>query len=413
MFRPIWGTALARSGGGLYSLCLSAHPEMMVAVSPNIQLFRSFRNAVVRHANRDSLSRAVRKAAPILDWYGTDDRVRGLDYFLHDATLDVPFDDTEWDEFLSASIARGRLDAADLAEHYHRLQGATYRDMFANLLDIIADVRDARDRRWVGFHEAWTLDTYPALVRAFPESRILIAFRDPRGVVNSMLGVKRIDPAQVAQVLSYVRHWRKYVAVTLQLLSMPLFRGRLHVTAYDLIVTRPRETVDAICRAFDVEFDERMLDVNNFYDYASGTVWAGNSSFGGRTEGISAHLALRWRQDLNPTILKTVEYLCGPELKLLGYPAVTKFADPDREADGDITAFLLKDHAGFANWRSDLGDPLADLGVEAVRRQLLRMPDPCQDVALVRRCFLFENVYTVIRQGDGPLLPALAEGLFS
>lgn len=410
MFRPIWGTALARSGGGLYAQCLSSHPEMMVAVSPNLQLCRSFRDAVVRHAP-DFLRRAVPPGSPIQDWYGTADRIQGLDYFLHEASVDIPFDPAEWDSFLEASIARGMLDSADLAGHYHRLKGATYREMFANLLEIVADARQCRDRRWIGFHEPWTIDLYPALARAFPESRVLIVFRDPRAVVSSMLGVERIDPSQVAQVLSYVRHWRKYAAMTLQLLNMPFLRGRLHVTAHDLILVKPRPTIEAMCAAFDVAFDERMLDTNNYFDYATGAVWSGNSSFEQRTEGISAHRALRWRKSLPDVTLQAIEYLCAPELTLLGYPTFTPYADPGVDASADVTAFLMKDQAGYANWRSDLGDPLLDHGLEAVRRQLLRLKEPSRDAALVRRCFLFEETYLALHGGRAPLLPELADAL--
>ena len=413
MFRPLWGTALARSGGGLYSQCLSAHPEMMVATSPNIQLFRSYRDALVRESGRDFLRRAVPAGASIQDWYGTDDRVQALDFLVHEATADVSFDETEWPAFLESSVARGNLDAGDLTPHYHRLKAPTYRGMFENLLSIIADVRESRDRRWIGFHEPWTLDSYPALLRAFPDSMALIVFRDPRAVVSSMLGVERIDPSQVAQVLSYVRHWRKYAALTLRMLAMPAFKHRIHVTAHDLIVTRPRPTIEEMCTALGVELDEQMLDTGNYRDFAKGGVWAGNSSFEERTEGISSHRALRWRQKLEPVILHTIEYLCAPELRLIGYPTFTKFADVTVDADADVTAFLLRDHASAANWRSDLGDPLADLGLESIRRHLLRLRELSSDTSLVRRCFLFEEVYRAVHQQAPPLMPELSEALAS
>jgi hypothetical protein len=407
----LFGTGLARSGGGLYSMCLSTHPQMMVACCPNIELFRSYRNAMIRDLNDPALSAACPSNAPLQDWYGSVERITLLDHLLDKAHLDLPFDEAEWPTFLETSIRRGELETADLTVNYDRLKGKTYRDLFTNLLRIIADTRSCGDRKWVGLHETWILDFYPLLARSFPESRFLVMFRDPRATVSSMLGVENIDPSQVAQVLSYIRHWRKYAALALRFTNDPQFAGRLHITAHDLVLTQPQETLTDICRAFDLDLDARMLDTSNFFNYATGAIWSGNSSFEGKTEGISAHRALRWRDKLDPTILAAIEYLCGPDLKLLGYPTFTDFADPVKDADGAVINFLIKDHSGYVNWRSDLNDPLADLGLEAMRRQLLRLPTSSTDVALVRRTFLFEETYRALRTGAGPLLPALKQAL--
>ena len=408
---PLFGTGLARSGGGLYSMCLSTHPQMMVACCPNIELFRSYRNAMVRGLNDPALSAACPSNAPLQDWYGSVERLTLLDHLLDKADLDLPFDEAEWPTFLETSIRRGELETADLTVNYDRLKGKTYRDLFTNLLQIIADTRSCGNRKWVGLHETWVLDFYPLLARSYPDARFLVMFRDPRATVNSMLGVEAIDPSQVAQILSYVRHWRKYAALALRFANDPQFAGRLHIMAHDLVLMRPQETLNDICSAFDLDLDTRMLDTGNFFNYATGTVWSGNSSFEGKTEGISSHRALRWRDKLDPTTLAAIEYLCGPDLKLVGYPTFTDYADPAKDADGAVIDFLLKDHSGFANWRSDLNDPLADLGLEAMRRQLLRLPTPSTDAALVRRAFLFEETYRALRAGAGPLLPALKQVL--
>ena len=411
MSSPLFGSGLARSGGALYSLCLSTHPQMMVACCPNIELFRSYRNAMIRDLGNPLLSAACPADAPLQDWYGTKERLALLDHLLEKAHLDLSFDEAEWPSFLEISIRRGELETADLTANYDRMKGGTYRDLFVNLLQIIADTRKCGHCTWIGLHETWILDYYPLLARTFPEARFLIMFRDPRAIVNSMLGVKAIDPAQVAQVLSYVRHWRKYAALALRYANDSQFEGRLHITAHDLILTRTKETLTDICNAFDLELDQRMLDTGNFLNPATGEIWLGNSSFEGKTEGISAHRALRWRENLDPTIVATIEYLCGPDLRLVGYPTFTDFADPTIDADSNIAEFLLEDHGSYANWRSDLNDPLIDLGLEAVRRQLLRLPQPSSDTALIRRTFLFEETYCALRSGLEPLLPALQKAL--
>jgi hypothetical protein len=408
-FKPFFGTGLARSGGALYSLALSAHPEMMVACCPDLELFRSWRNAVLRNSAPNLLS-AIPPNASLQDYYGTADRIGALDVIL-EGDLNTPFAPEEWPEFLSISIARGNLEAADLTGSFPEMRGDTYRDVFDGLLRIIGRSRNASQRRWVGFHEAWAIDAFPALARAYPEARFMIMFRDPRAIVNSMLGVEHIDPSQVAQILSYVRHWRKYAALAHRFLRSPLFAGRIHVTAHDLILTRPMETIGAICASVELDIHERMLDTNNYYDYATKKIWSGNSSFESNTAGISAHRALRWREKLDRRVLNFIEYLCGPDLRMIGYPTFTDYADVSVAADGEIVGTFLKDHSQFANWRSDLRDPLLDLGLEAARRSLLRTPVAAESGDLIRRAFLFDETYRALLGGGEPLLPALKNAL--
>ncbi len=410
-FSPIFGTGLARSGGGLYSMCLSTHPEISIACCPNLELFRSFRNAVFRNTGNPDLLSACPVEAPLQDWYGNEQRIMLLDYLIHEASLELPFDEREWSSFLEKSIRRGELEVADLALHYDSLRGSSYKDIFTNLLSLIAEKRANNKSKWIGLHEVWILDFFPSLARAFPDARFLVMFRDPRATINSMMGVKTIDPSQVAQIISYIRHWRKYVALAIKFSEDPLFTGRLHITSHDLVLTQTEDTLKSICRAFELDFDEKMLDSDNFFDHATGAIWQGNSSFETETRGISAHRALRWRKQLDLKTLSVIEYLCGPDLRLLGYPTFTDFADPIKSASGELIEFLIQDLNSKVNWSSDLNDPLLDLGLEAIRRQLLILPRQSEDTALIRRIFLFDEIYALLYNKAEGFLPALSETL--
>ena len=111
-FSPIFGTGLARSGGLLYSSCLSAHPQIMVACCPNLELFRSYRNAVLRDLkNKDFLSECP-KDAPLLDWFGTTNRIKILEFMLEKANLETKFSNEEWEGFFNSSVERGKLESS-------------------------------------------------------------------------------------------------------------------------------------------------------------------------------------------------------------------------------------------------------------------------------------------------------------
>src|SRR5262249_14257516 len=112
MYRPVFGTALARSGGGLYTGMLSAHRDIMLANCPYLLLFRSLRNAVIRSFGTPAAAEAVPPSAPFQDYYFTDARLDAFDA-VQSACLDTSFDQDEWDLLLEQSKARGQHDCAD------------------------------------------------------------------------------------------------------------------------------------------------------------------------------------------------------------------------------------------------------------------------------------------------------------
>ena len=242
-----------------------------------------------------------------------------------------------------------------------------------------------------GFSRGLGIEFYPALARAFPEARFLIMFRDLRATVNSMQGVRRLDPTQVVQVMSYARHWRKYAALALQYSADPLFAGRLLITSHDRILTDTERSVRELCAFFDLPYDERMIDSRNFVDYTTQATWTGNSAFEDKTEGISAHRATRWKETLPPEVVDVVEWLAGPELSLMGYSPITQYAHDWAPGD-NIIRYLPGESDGPSNWRSDLGDPVQDISLELFRKRLIRAQENLIDEQASRRLFLFNSV---------------------
>jgi hypothetical protein len=394
-WRPVFGTGLARSGGGLYNSLLSVHPQVEVVRCPHLELYRSLRNAIVRSVGDPEVLRASPLDAPMQDHYFTNARIRVLDALLA-GTLDLPFED-EWEPFLERAIARADLEASDISARFPELQGPTYRDMFENAVRIVGEERKSPIGAYAGWHDVWVIDLFPALARAFPDARFVIMIRDIRAVVNSVHGMGKQIPDQFVQTMSYARHWRKYVALSLRFLDDPLFEGRLHVGTYDDLVLRPERNVKAMCEVLGVPFDPSMLDTDNFVDPTTGGRWTGNSSFEEEMSGLERHRTSRWRATLPDASVEAIEWLCGAELELAGYDLVT---GPRRTYPTSAAVQVLLDEAtSFTNWRSDLGDPQEDIGFELLRSSLLALAEPAVDDGLVRRCFLFRETYDALRAG--------------
>lgn len=407
-YRPLYQANISRSGGNLTRMMLSAHRDVMVACEPFLELFRSFRNAAVRQTGTAGQRAAFDPRSPMQDYYFTDSRIDLMD-LVQRADLSLPYDEAEWDLFVERCSARCALECADLAPRMDQLRGRTYREMFDNGRRVIAENRDARGATWVGSGDSWTVEFFTPLARAYPDAKFIVLFRDPRAIINSNLAEIAKDPSWVAQPLSYLRHWRKMAAFTLHFRQVPLFKDRLFVMRHEDLVDDAEQVARDLCGFLDIDFDPAMLETDKFFDWTTGGIWPGNSSFEKKAEGFKGMRAHRWRTMLPEPIWKLAEFMCAAELRALGYPLLT-----DRGGvlpDADVPRYLLDSLNAPMNWRSDFGEFLQDYGFELARRQLLEMPAGAIDPALVRRSFLFEDAFEALRDGSArPLLGTARSG---
>ncbi len=396
-YRPLFVTSTARSGAGLISMMLSAHNNVMVALDPFLEVFRSLRNAIVRHDAPVGARESFDQSAPLQDYYFTDERIKLMDT-VQQGDLSIPFDGQEWDGFLERGRQRCALECPDLAQHFGDIRGETYKGMIENGLRVIAKTRNADKGKWVGFKDCWTVEFLRPLATAFPEARFIIIRRDPRAFLNSNLGGVKSDPLGVAETLSYLRHWRKYVAFSVHYQNDPLFADRLFDVTHEQVLREPEKKARELCEFLEIDYEPDMLDTNTYFDFATGTPWSGNSTFEKTTTGIDPHVAERWRTMLDARVGKMIEFTCGYDMRLMGDGPFNYFDGNGGWPSADILEFIIESGQGSWNWRSDLGDPQQDYGFELFRRALLDMREPPRDHMLVRRSFLFEEVYEKLRQ---------------
>ncbi|WP_454021050.1 sulfotransferase family protein [Azospirillum sp. Marseille-Q6669] len=400
-FRPLFGTGLARSGGGLYTGTLGVHSRIHYAMCPFLQIYRHLRNAIVRQKVEEEFRFAVPETVPLQDYY-FQPALRSVFLTIQNSNLsDIRFDD-QGVGFLDAVRRRCALESPDIAKQVDGIGGDTYKNVFDSALKVIADVRGAAPGDWVGWHEPWTVEFFPLLARAYPDAHFIVMLRDPRAIINSnqaALTQEHLDPDEVGQVLSYARHWRKLVAFVERMRADPIFDGRLYVGTHDRLVSEPEPVLRSMCQFLDLEFDPRMLDTDNIVDYATGGTWRGNSSFDKVVTGFSAQTTDRWKSKLPTVILQATEFLCGPEMVRVGYEPVTPFAT--QPPSGDIVEYLVQSNSRYANWRTDIGDSVFDVGAEMFRRSLLGVGEAVCDDDLVDRCFLFREAYAALRALPG------------
>ena len=380
-YRPLFVFGLARSGTNLLARMLDRHPSVSMALDPLLPLFRSLRNALVRTRAPDAVRQRFSPASSFQDYYFDSDGPALLDLILA-AQADIPLNPVELVGLRKQSAERAALESPALGIHMDKLTGSNYGELLRSGLDIVAAVKPGV--RWAGSKEVWVLEYIPLLARLFPDARFIALERDPRAVIASLLAMAKKDPTQAAHPPSYLRHWRKQVALTHHFALDPSLKGRFRCISFERLATEPEAEAHKLCVELDIAFTPEMLRLS-----ANG--WQGNSSFDHAGKDIHAETVDRWRQFLPERVIQTADYLCGPEMALTPYrPAGQPHID-------NVLAYLQEAGLQAGSWRSDSGDLLIDFGGEMVRHLILKSID-CPDMDLVRRCYLFENIVNPIRR---------------
>ena len=393
-------TGIARSGTNLIGRMLAQHQDFAFAMDPFLPVFKWFRSSVVdqvRRSGSEAVPEPVPPSAPIDDYYFHGERQRLMEA-ISGADFRIPFDDANWPLLQKDLEGRAIHESADLVPYLSELKAPTYASIWQAGMNLVAKHRGKGSPLWVGVKELWCVEFIPHLVKAFPSAKAVVIVRDPRAVVASMLKMGEDDVTQQAQILSYVRHWRKLAAFLLMFLAMPAMADRLYVVRYEDLVKEPENKAQELCMFFGVGYDPAMLDMAGFYDPSRKSAWQGNSSFKASIVEVDAELANRWETYLPEPSIRLVDFLVGADMRLFGYEPRTG-GIPGSEADIPLEAFVGS-YGAQASWRSDSGDLVLDMGLEIARRSLLASPTRPNE-ELIKRCFLFTQVYDNLKKTLG------------
>lgn len=380
-YRPVFIFGLARSGTNLLARMLDRHPSVAVALDPLMPLFRSLRNAMVAAHAPGPTRQRFSPASPFQDYYFDPDGAVLLDLML-EAPADLPFKQDELVELRVRIATRAALESPALGAQLDGLAGNSYGALLHSAFDIIAGMKPGA--AWVGSKEVWALEFLPFLARVFPDARFYVLERDPRAIVASLLAMAEKDPTQAAHPPSYLRHWRKQVALVRHFETDAALSGRVRRLSFEQLATAPEDEARRLCHELEIDYNPEML-------HLSADGWMGNSSFCHGGKDVYAETIDHWRQVLPESVVQAADYLCGPEMAMTPYRAATT------SAPAKVLAYLQEAGTRPGSWRSDSDDLLLDFGGEMVRWVIANAAEPF-DANLVRRCFLFPDTLRAIRK---------------
>ena len=259
-------TNTARGGSYLNAQILSANSQVNVASEPFLEVFKSMRNTLLREAGVHRLNGKELEQSPFHDYFFLDEAPAMVDA-VNDGSLMLECPADEWNRVLEIQIPRVALQCAELQPFLGDMKGDTYKDIVDNAFDIIRRARKLNDEKWVGIKDAWIIELFLPLARAYPDAKFIIVVRDIRASIASNLLVK--NKSMIAHVASFVRGWRKNIAYTSFLKSHPLMKDRLYVISYEKMLSNPTGEAQKVCNFLDVDFEPGMLDTENFIGYST------------------------------------------------------------------------------------------------------------------------------------------------
>lgn len=374
---PVFVFGVARGGTNLIARMLDAHPQVSIALDPLMPLFKLWRNLIL--AERQAWGAPpLDPASPFQDDQ-FDTRAPAWAEAIRQGG-ECPLEPGQLVAIREALVERAGLEAPVFAEQLRDIGGDGVSAVLRGLLRAVAAWGTAAgksDLRWVGTKEVWTADFIPALHRLYPDARFVIAMRDPRAVLVSLIGMGARDESQKAHGVSYLRHWRKLAYLSRRFGSDPVLEKAVLTVRFEDVCARPEDGAAQLARHLGLETDAAMLTPGGEEG------WTGNSSFGENGAPVDAASVDRWRRRIEPAHQALVEFMCGPDMRLMGYEP-----DADRPV---LTQEMVEATLAFdrdpGKWRSDSGDVWQDLAWESLRARLACLPGH-GDVTIKERCLV-------------------------
>jgi len=398
MSNRLFITGMFRSGTTLLARMLHTHDEIVCASDPFRPFFNCFRDAVAR-----DLGAPVGGFDPLDDYFADK---TGLAVFegVQQATLERSFPNWLREELRERIISHAEPFSPKITERLDSIQGATFREVYDDLLSHIPAAYGNGAEQWEATKEVWTTEFTPVLARAYPESKFLHVVRDPRAVCAS----KNVKKNSKYPWLFLIRQWRKLA--TLSDLYESRFKDRVCIVRYEDLVQNPRNTVEEICNFLGIVLDEAILDPSNYVDGA-GDPWLQNTSYERSSRSFNIDSVDKWREVLSGREKMYIEQLSYPEMLILGYEiGGVQFGLPDDMVFNPprVSTNKLADwvRGYYEDW--DRIRHSTEIGTEQVRHRLLTTDDCAFDNVgeqVLKGYFLdpshASTVRTAVREHEG------------
>ncbi|MCG9970434.1 sulfotransferase domain-containing protein [Christiangramia crocea] len=213
--------------------------------------------------------------------------------------------------------------------------------------------------------------------------KIIIVVRDPRDVFTSINVGKGSEYAgHVRPTLFHLRNWRKSVAIVNTFKDHPNF----FFLRYEDFIQDTGICLGKLTNFLGVSDFERDIWNETIKD-KDGKEWTGNSSTG-KHRGINSSNTGKYLDHLNETTINYIEYICGPEMKALGYKNTVNedfpvlFQEPFKVVEQNLD--------------QNMSTNPKELGLEKMRRNFLLEEHPSKEN--IQMFFFSKENFNVLKE---------------
>jgi hypothetical protein len=233
-----------------------------------------------------------------------------------------------------------------MAAHAESAAGGSFADVFRQLCDGLPGLLGCEGGRLLGAKEVFCEEFIPYFLAEGVS--VILVLRDIRDVLTSLkFGSGAAYGNRELSVLHIVRQWRKSVAFALELSGSPGFE----TVRYEHLVAQPRAWLDRLAAQWGIPA-AAFAAVESLRDQ-EGREWESNSSFA-PVRGVSRESVGRFAEHLPRELLGAVEWLCAPEMRVLGLEpaghANDSLADADERRRREIIPLANAGEAEQRRW---------------------------------------------------------------
>lgn len=374
-WNSIFITGMLRSGTTLFDKLLNRHPLLNVVSQPFFSLY-----SITKAAYNDAFGfRGLPLTPKFMERHNPntpsfDQWLRSS--YIQDGLLRAIEEGSTTAKGQGTPLLRGRA---------LRLHPGSFFSIWKQLHAHVLDSYGAPGRGgYMGSKEVLCEEFVPYL--ADHGSKCFIIVRDPRAVVASLnSGEYQRRVGDTYPILLNVRNWRKSVAYALWAKK----QRNILCVRYEDVVCDCGSVLDRVASHLGISDFSTDWYVDGIEDQ-DGTKWKGNSSFS-EMEFIDSASMDKWRNILDPGIIRLIESCTYPELLALGYIPDSNMWTP-LEASNYVED-LAKTRAEYSKI---YGFTSANIDAELARYNHLMSPSSLNHT-LCQELFIFEEAYLALK----------------
>ena len=393
MKNPLSLCGPAECGTNLVKAILGVNKKIHLESEPFLPLFQFLRTEIINQTSK--YKKNIKHTEPLSEYYFSKEDLE-LMKIIQNSNLKVELKKNKLNHLKKQILNRMSDYVPHLKKNINDIKGLNFKEIFDNALKLINKNHNKENIKWLGWLDSWIEEFFPILAKAYPGSKFILILRDPRAAIASSNNYynKKDILSLAPMTLSFLRCWRKQVAMAEYFNSTPLLKNRCITVKYEDLVRNPKKITKKLCNFLNIKYASNMIDSSNFMGLGQNTKkWVSNSNFNSKQKGIYKTSLFKWKKHLDPIIKNFIELTVGIELKYLGY--IKKLPKLSKLSKSKIISYHEHNFRTSKGWRTSKNLPSSDIGLELSRYKYLELKKISNSE--IKQNFLFKEAFLAFR----------------